>query len=327
MASLLSRERGPLVPVTDPIYHYTSSGGMIGALRARRLWASQATSMNDHAEILQGWKLITEVIDDLLSAHPGDGTLTWLRDWARDPLDKVRHVCILCASLRGDDANQWRLYGGASRGYAIELDPSAPLAAIADGGRPPAASPHPERIEIDFDVVFVAPWLRVVYDPREVQLAVTDLWRAMTTATPPPPDPTLSSAEQEQEHDVWRSELQAVAISDLATLAHLVKTDGFSGEHEVRTVVTHLLGADYMKYRPTDSGIVAYRELGRSPDGHDLSHPYFPERASNSSLQLPVRSVRLGPLAPDGHEETVEDFLATVDLEGIRVMRSTVPLR
>ena len=116
MANLLPRDHGPLAPVSDPIYHYTSGDGLLGALTSRRLWASQATSLNDHAEIRQGWDLIIEELRHLLDAHPDDGDLAAMVSWSRNPVDQVRHVCVLCASLRGDDAAQWRLYGGASRG-------------------------------------------------------------------------------------------------------------------------------------------------------------------------------------------------------------------
>ena len=327
MANLLARDHGPLAPVTNPVYHYTDADGLLGALSARRLWASQATSLNDRAEIRQGWDLIVDSLQELRRAHPEDMDLEMLLRWAREPLNKVRHICVLCASLRPDDANQWRLYGGESRGYAIELDPEVPLTAVVDEGEPPDLEQTPGHIVIDFNVLSMSGWLRAIYEPDELRQAVEDLWRAVTEATAPPPEPNLSRDEYEAEQAEWWNGIQAVAFEELATLAHLVKTEGFSGEHEARMVVTHLQGSAYLKYRPTVNGVVGYRELARLPEDHRVHRPYFTVGRSDPLPQLPVRSVRLGPLAPEGHEETVQDYLETVDLKDIRVARSDVPLR
>ena len=169
MANLLPRDHGPLAPVTSPIYHYTSAQGLTGALSSRRLWASQATSLNDHAEIRQGWDLKVETIRHLLVQHPDDGELRAMLDWAKNPMDKAQHVGVLCASLRSDDANQWRLYGGGSRGYAIELDPVVELVATADGSEPPPPTPGGSGIFINFDVFYVSEWFRVIYSRAELR--------------------------------------------------------------------------------------------------------------------------------------------------------------
>lgn len=326
MANLLARDDGPLAPVTEPIYHYTSAQGLTGALGSRRLWASQATSLNDHAEVRQGWDLIVETIRHLLTQHPGDGELSALLSWAERPMDKAQHVGVLCASLRGDDANQWRLYGGGSRGYAIELDPSVVMVATADGGAPPPPSPG-SGIVIDFDVFFVSEWFRVIYTRAELTQAVHDLWTAYASATPPPDDPTLSAEDQYAAHSDWWHDVSAVALSELATLAHLFKTEGFAGEHEVRKVVRNLKGPSHMRYRPGFHGVVAYHELAAAPSGHAVHQPCYLGDLRDPLPHLPVVSVRLGPLAPEGHEETVRDYLDSEELQAVNVTRSEVPLR
>lgn len=313
--------------MSNPIYHYTSADGLLGALRSRRIWASQATSLNDHAEIRQGWELIIEVLRDLLVAHPDDGDLQAMLSWAASPVDQVRHVCVLSASLRGDDAAQWRLYGGASRGYVIELDPAEPLAAVADAVAPPAPTHTPGHLTVDFDVFFVSDWLAVIYDSATLRQAVHDLWRAYAAAIPPPPDPALSRSEQEAAYAEWAGNLDAVSRSELATLAHLVKSAGFAGEQEVRLVVSNLLGSNHLRYRSGPHGIVGYHEMATPPAGHSAHRPLFVGGRSTPLSQLPVQSIRVGPLAPDGHEDTVRDLLEGVDLGGVVVARSEVPLR
>ena len=202
-----------------------------------------------------------------------------------------------------------------------------PLTAVVDEEEPPDLGETPGHIVIDFNVLSISGWLRVIYEPDELRQAVEDLWRAVTEATPPPLEPNLSRDEYEAEQAEWWNGTQAVAFDELATLAHLVKTEGFSGEHEARMVVTHLQGSAYLKYRPTVNGVVGYRGLARPTEDHRAHRPYFTGGRSDPLPQLPVRSVRLGPLAHEGHEETVQDYLETVDLKGIPVARSDVPLR
>ena len=320
VTNLLPRDSGALAPVIEPIYHYTSADGLLGALGSRRFWASQATGLNDRAEIEQGWRLIIEVIDELLADEPGDSDLQMLRAWAESPIDQAGHVTVLCASLRGDDANQWRLYGGASRGFAIELDPQVDLSVVVNEDPPPPASPEPGRLAIDFDVLLTTGWLRVIYRRELLKAALQQLWTAIAAAAAP-------AGLTQDDHAVWWSELQAVAFGEISTLAHLVKTEGFSGEYEVRFVVTHLGGAAHFKYRAGAYGIVGFRELGSAPAGHNKSKPNFVGSSGRPLGQLPVTAIRVGPLAIEGQEDTLGDYLKTADLGGIPVSRSDVPLR
>jgi hypothetical protein len=299
VANLLPRDRGALAPVIEPIYHYTSADGLLGAPGSRRLWASQATSLNDRAEVEQGWRLIIEIIDELLGEEPGDSNLELLRSWAKLPIDQPGHVTVLCASLRGDDANQWRLYGGGSRGFAIELDPQTALSAVVAEEPPPRASPEPGRPIVDFDVLLTTGWLRVIYRRDLLKEALRRLWTAIAAAEAP-------QGLTEDDHAVWWSELQAVAFGEISTLAHLVKTEGFSGEYEVRFVVTHLGGAAHFKYRAGTYGIVGFRELGSAPAGHNESKPKLrwversPARATSGDGH-PCGSARYR--GPGGHTE------------------------
>ncbi len=183
------------------------------------------------------------------------------------------------------------------------------------------------HLTVDFDVFFVTDWLAVIYDPATIRQAVRDLWMAYAAATPPAADPSLSSADQEAEHAEWAQGLEAVARSELATLAHLVKSGGFAGEQEVRLVVSNLIGSNHLKYRSGTHGIVGYHEVASAPASHSIHRPLFAGGRAHALSQLPVKSVRVGPLTADGNEDTVRDLLDEVDLSGVAVTRSEVPLR
>lgn len=102
-----------------PIYHYTDPAGMLGIITGRVLWATEASGMNDLAEIRQGWEFIRKW---LATQSQDDDVLSDMRDVARAGPEEmwygtapsVDNVFVLCATQAGDDANQWRLYGGAS---------------------------------------------------------------------------------------------------------------------------------------------------------------------------------------------------------------------
>jgi hypothetical protein len=94
-----------------PVFHYTSSVRLFGSIETGSLWASQASSLNDVAEVRQGWQLIQEILD----AQPDSEIVDMLKGFADNPRKAQHEVYLLCASTNGDDANQWRLYADDGR--------------------------------------------------------------------------------------------------------------------------------------------------------------------------------------------------------------------
>jgi hypothetical protein len=132
---------GAVREATSQIFHYTTPAGLLGLVTGRELWATEASGMNDVSEVRQGWDFTRAWLADqdpedalirelLRVAQIGDNTQ------GQHPAQTRDGIFMCCASLRGDDANQWRLYAGSARGYAVELDPRVPLTTIVDGGRP-----------------------------------------------------------------------------------------------------------------------------------------------------------------------------------------------
>jgi hypothetical protein len=117
------------------------------------------------------------------------------------------------------------------------------------------------------------------------------------------------------------------AYEALATIAHLIKSPGFSGENEVRIVVTFVVGHDQISYRAGSNGIIGYATLTQAPSGHG-SAVLRPTPGKPATTTVPLKSVRIGPLLSEEHENTVNGFLS---LHGhdrdIAITRSEVPLR
>lgn len=328
------------MPVTlkayaGPAFHYTSSGALLGVLQYQSIRASAAASLNDLGEVRQGWKLIRKI----LKGMPDSPSISMLKMLAKDPLRRPHEVFVLSASMEGDDAAQWRLYGQGGRGYCLELDGSVALAAVSDPARHPLKSKPastaaggalgevPEVRQPAFrsvkDVAIVSPWRRVLYRQAQVREAVAQLVKAADEYIE---DIEQSKADEEGTQNAYEN-LQDEASEVLSTIAHLFKRRGFSGEREVRVVTTFFWGADQIDYRESDSGIVAYITLAAAPSGDSRTVLRPPPGEDRVTTMLPVRSVRLGPLLEPAHTKTLRAFLLALKLRKVKVRVSKVPLR
>ena len=232
---------------------------------------------------------------------------------------------VLSGSVEPDDANQWRLYADQGRGYAIAFDPTASMVALADDSVDP---PPTERVGFARyrDLVDVTPWLHVLYLHDEVNQALDESTAALTKQI----DAVEQNAGSAEERDEGFEHLRSSAYDRLAMVAHLIKGPGFAGEHEVRVVTTFTLNSDHIKYRPSDHGLVGYVTLTGAPAKSGSNRVRWPNAGHSGASQvlgLPVTAVRLGPLLPEEHTNTVHGFLRKNGLQDVLIERSTVPLR
>ncbi|WP_104105425.1 DUF2971 domain-containing protein [Nocardioides sp. 616] len=300
---------------TEPVFHYTGAGALIGLVQGRVLWASEAAGMNDRAEVRQGWRKIRLWLD----SQPAGDAVDLLRNHAKDPLRRSHEVFVLCASTRPDDANQWRLYANRGNGYAVELDPAVSLTVATEYDVTPVSSGR-MSFSAAGDVVEVRPWMHVIYSEDEMVQALEALIDKIDATTASVRSSTADPDEKDQALQNFGEE----AYNDLAEIAHLIKEPGFSGEDEVRIVVTFFMQQRHIKYRAGSYGIMGYAELVTDPSGSG-SYRVLPKK--DAEEVLPIRSVRLGPLLHEEHVESVESFLRNNGLRGITVSRSEVPLR
>ncbi len=320
------REVGP----RTAIYHYTSPDGLLGILQHHELWATQASGMNDVAEVRQGW----DFIDGWLEAQDAsDRAVGVMREFATEDgpntvereLKSPEGVFMCCATLRHDDANQWRLYGGRSRGYSVELEPRIALTMLVPGTKPPPSSPKPGWIDFteEAEQLAITPWLHVLYTDEDKTAALDGL---------------LAAAQQRYADFDWslpeddgRVELELLEYeiwAGLARIAQLMKSEGFSGEHEVRVIVTPpQFVKDSTRYRATPDGIVRYCRLTQDPAQTRKIRVAY-EAEVERSKTLPIRSVTLGPLLhAQNNRATIETLLASNKLQNVYVHTSGVPLR
>lgn len=320
------------------VFHYTGANGLLGIAQRKEIWATEATGMNDVAEVRQGWDFIREWLAE------GDSS-GWVADEMREiaglndldphayqhPARSVDGVFVCCASRRPDDANQWRLYASGGRGYCIELDAAVPLAALVEGSphtersdsRPP---PGKRRIQVP-PQAWVSPWLEVLYSDSAKHKALTGLAAQTTTLLDELDGRCARESWSSDDYYAERQMLSDTLASGLASLAQLMKSDGFSGENEVRAVASSST-MDISTFRATPHGVVRYARLTQLQDSEARARPVFDDGpTSNDTRSLPIRSVRLGPLIhAQNNRETVSALLRSNGFTACAINESALPL-
>jgi len=127
--------------LTDCLFHYTSTKGLIGILEERCVWATDASFLNDSSEIRYAGRALQNHLESMIAelrlGNPAPGSIEAERliritdakeanvkfneqEDAPPPLPpyvKDGATYVSCFSEQPDQLSQWRAYGG--RGYAV----------------------------------------------------------------------------------------------------------------------------------------------------------------------------------------------------------------
>ncbi len=297
------------------VFHFTDMAGLFGIVQNQELWASEASGLNDPSEVTGGLRRIYK----WMNRNRSEPAVRKVLDVVPRPPEPFGRIYVLSACLAGDDAGQWRTYGDAGRGCAIELDTSVPLTVKAQ--RPLQA--HGRWMRLLQDSSYVTTWTRTIYTDGQLD----DVLRGLTAWA----EQEFNTAEEwAAQGDDGAAEASVERVVDaLLAIAALLKPPGYHGEDEVRTVVTLMPRTVHTSFRPAKFGLVQYAALARS------------EPSPGSAIEqggpwvIPIKSVRLGPHASfDLSARTVRDFLERHGYavgEGIpghvKLLRSRTPMR
>jgi len=118
----------------DTMFHYTSSGGLLGILKGKSIWFSNIKFLNDEQEVSYTHKMLLEEIEELSRNQPSN-FLTGLKDYYSPNLkDKSSNNCnnnifeseyyVACFSNNKDSLSLWNYYTKSenSTGYNIEFN-------------------------------------------------------------------------------------------------------------------------------------------------------------------------------------------------------------
>jgi hypothetical protein len=80
------------------LYHYTSANGLVGMLQDNRLWATNASYLNDFSELLYAQELAYKILDDHRSYGNGPALEAFLTEAMKEV--KTRHTTCMWSVLR-----------------------------------------------------------------------------------------------------------------------------------------------------------------------------------------------------------------------------------
>jgi hypothetical protein len=121
--------KGPL-PENGQLFHYTTAEGLKGIVEHNELWASSAYFLNDSSEIMYGYGVLKEVLEDWIKSCGRDEysmALGFARDLLRgfghDLLSKniIDPIYLACFCEGGNLLSQWRAYGQTG-GYSLAFN-------------------------------------------------------------------------------------------------------------------------------------------------------------------------------------------------------------
>lgn len=328
------------VGLDDPnglAWHYTSGTGLLSILGSHTIWATSSAFLNDQQEVALGGDLIVSRIRELAAARDGDGFFRGIaelmeRQSGEEPRLAQGHCYILSGSRTWDSLAMWRLYGGATESYAIGLDPTEPLAALATqdvrlGGRD--------------DGVYLShqPWQQVRYDAAAQRSMVDDVLLSL-------PETFASLGEVLGRDTPGRPQLEPAQealveqlLDRLQQALLLIKHPGFIDERETRYCIVFVAGPDsergrelearLLAYRSTAYGIAPYLRLTGLPperlEDDDPDNDVVP--VSSVASRLPIRAVAISP-SPNGDEATTSlRQLMLAHGYDVPVLRSRIPFR
>lgn len=215
--------------------HYTTLSGLEGIVRTKSLWASNASFLNDKAELTHALNASKKAIK-LLSSEKA------LRAWgpaietAFDELKRGLQAQSYVACFCSDDDNlsQWRGYGGAVQGVSLTFQQAALTKRLRKD------SAHLQHVV--YAKLSTAQKLR---DALEAELRdIAELEEALG-----------ASDEEEQQADI---------MARISRLLPKFKHLGFRDEREWRYVVQKYIPPSRMQFRVLHNKIVPYIEIGAS---------------------------------------------------------------
>src|SRR5580700_6539451 len=107
----------------EPLFHYTSLGGLLGIVKDAALHATDVRFLSDAAELGHTGNLLQHVIYAKPHPDPRDSTMLFqFLEWLRGRLLFGNMLFVVCFTADGNLLSQWRSYTKPSKGVSIGFD-------------------------------------------------------------------------------------------------------------------------------------------------------------------------------------------------------------
>lgn len=298
------------------LYHYTTGDGLKGIIENNELWATSAYFLNDSAEIMYGYGLLKEVLDDWVAKNqrPNDSmSLGVARHLSRsfgDLLEKrlIDPIYLSCFCEEDNLLSQWRAYG-QSGGYSLGF---TVLPEIGFSGQ--RLKPEPN--------IYTAKWARVEYDrakqAQNCRSILNPILAVLDNAD------TARAIAAVADHPLVGYETIFRTIVDIL-LEEIVsyKNEAFQVEKEWRIVVRR---RELTKQGTDDGGRAPVPVHFRTSRG--MLVPYVKLIPFDPASKLPIACIRSGPTL----DKTMAGMAVSMMLQrnsfvGVVVRGSDIPVR
>lgn len=224
-------------PPPKSLSHYTSISGLMGIVKSRRLWASNASFLNDRSELLHALNAARTAIEKLSTSRTLVRWEPTLRKVVQELEDgKIPDTYVACFCGSADNLSQWRGYSGPEQGVSITFDRRRLDARLhADGAK---------LYKVTYAKITTA---------TKVRDALKGEFRDIADLN------NLEDMADERSH--------AEVFRRVSSLLPKFKHYGFRDEREWRFVVQQPAAACELKFRAGLNRVVPYIEVG-ARDAH-----------------------------------------------------------
>jgi hypothetical protein len=219
------------LPPPKTLSHYTSISGLMGIVTSRRLWASNASFLNDRSELLHALNAARTAIEKLSSTNWAPTLDKVVRELEEG---KVPDTYVACFCGGADNLSQWRGYSGPEQGVSITFD------------RPRLD----DRLRSDAAKLYRVTYAKIT-TPTKVRDALRGEFADLADL-----DDIGEVAEARRYDEVFKR-----VSSLLPKFKHL----GFRDEREWRYVIQRPSETCELKFRAGLNRVVPYIEIGASP--------------------------------------------------------------
>lgn len=258
-----------MVPNDGNVHHYTDTGGLIGILQGRKLWATNIQFLNDSLEYEFGLQSVTDGLRSSLAKRRDTDSeespfTSELEDSVQTVIRLLKNIgtstkdgqFVCCFSNYCDDLGQWRGY--AQEGYCITFDRDKLTESVSGFQADKRSVKHQNVTYGDYFGWGWAPYMDSVLSRMHEILHKPEIVPGdygFSTS-----DPLFGDLVREDDRNALAAMAGVAAVQNSILFQ---KEKGFADEQEMRICVSH---PDQVNFRPSRIGPIPYTELKFDPE-------------------------------------------------------------
>lgn len=286
-----------------PLFHYTGAPAIRGILQSGSIWASGAQYMNDWMEVVYGYDIIMNGLNQLVDKRKlAKRSRAVFKDVLRlmeSPDSPFIDAYFAAFCEKGNLLSQWRAYAG-TQGFAIEFDPLVSKGELTLTTKAPARNLRLAKVE---------------YAVEKQQQNFSELIQELTDTI----EETKGAGQKS-----FPAALVEFSRMVLSSWAATVKHPGFEEEQEWRLIFQPLI-TEEEKYFSTSEFVV------RLEGPEFVTHVEFipdEEVLGKHGPKLPIRSIVCGPnVQMRSAKRALEILLRNNGYEAVEIRKSEIPAR